>query len=208
MRTRDFEPLGERHLVPLLSGSTAHGAVTYVPGPIGSIRGFLFERTGHPGGRDFYLWAFVQPMFVEATSFVLTLGERVGSLWTLDPDEHVMRQVVDAARSRGLPFLDGAATNEKLAALLERRLQQEPRALYEREALGGLLALSGDTDGACRALDGVPSIGSDGPAWVGAAIDRMTALSRDLRTDPRAATNGLRQKAQDLAERLGVRVDV
>lgn len=197
MNRRQFERLGRDHLVPLHPGFEAKGEVVYERKPAGSVRGFLFERTGHPGGRDFYLWAFIQPLFVPASSFVLSFGKRVGSLWTLDDGDETMKRVASAARKDGLPFLKRVETNPGFAKELRTILDREPQSLYAREALAGVLVLTEKADEALAVLEQGPPPTADEPEWASADRRRMGDLAAQIAADPSDTSKRLQATADE-----------
>jgi len=90
------------------------------------LRGVYLERSSSPD--EFHVWAFVQPLYVPASTIVFSLGRRLGGSshrWRATDAE----SLIGAIRSDGIPFIVDNDTPERLAAWLERRNDRDGNSL-------------------------------------------------------------------------------
>lgn len=152
MKKRDFEKFARQYLLPSLDGFTVDGTLIYQI-PVGSIfRGFIFDSSGfsaeavHPS-------VFVQPLWVPATHFTMTLGERLRGSWKFSPpgDGPLASNLLESIHNDGLPFLQSLGTPEKIAHLAEKL--KSPKNHYVRQSAAYALVLIGENEAALRSLD-------------------------------------------------------
>jgi hypothetical protein len=159
-----------------LPGFVAHKSLLFEPSAEWLLRGFLYESSGHTGD-DFYMWAFVQPLYVPQDGVTLNYGDRLdGSshFWSLSegPDEAtVMREVLSAIKDEGLRILGALQSPADLAKAALGRLI--PEDVNTRELAAYSLILSGERERA-RSLLKEMDVGreADEPAWIGEARAR------------------------------------
>ncbi len=150
--------------------------------PRGSIlRGLCMERSSDP--RGVYLWAFVQPLFVPATSTVLSLGIRLGGgsrTWT--SAEAVA--AASAVRDEGESFYGPIGSVEQLARWPFLALRKDA---YGREARAYALIAAGRTAEGVRAARELAGSLGDAPPWVIEVKSRAERLASLAVRDPREA---------------------
>lgn len=151
MNARLAQRLARRYLLPQLSGFAVRGALTYAK-PLGDVaRGFYLESSRDP--QSFYLWVFVQPLYIPIDGVSFTFGERLGHGWSLsaETEDAVMREVVALVRQEGLPFLAGLRNPADLASRAAA-ITQAPDDPNVAEAIAYSLLLAGQWHEAAAAL--------------------------------------------------------
>jgi hypothetical protein len=172
VRASEAEALSRRYLLPDLGEEfVAKGTVVYATPVEWLLRGFTYESSGH-SGRDFYLWAFVQPLYIPSDHIVLNYGDRLGGsshYWTVEqlsqPD--VLAKLREAIRGDGRPFVESIREPNDFARETERRLTQAPKNVRIVEDAAYAFVLAGDNDTGRRYLKRIHELG-DGAArgWV------------------------------------------
>ena len=154
MRAKVAEKLSREQLIPRLAGDfVARGTLVYHRDLEWLLRGFNYERSGHPGGRDVYVWVFVQPLYSPSPHVVLDVGHRLGGgHWTLEEDWRLPPGLVDLAATDGVRFLERMERPVDLAGYLEDRLREAPGNTRLREDAAYSRVLAGDHEGAADHL--------------------------------------------------------
>jgi hypothetical protein len=94
--------------------------VLYFPPSIPILRGFCLESSAFEAGA-FYLWAFVQPLYVTHDYIFFTFGQRLADFgrtrWVANSENlgTVEDEVLRVIEKAGLPLVDMLDTPEKLA---------------------------------------------------------------------------------------------
>lgn len=176
MRTKDIQPILKR-ILETLPGFVAKG-VMIIASPINEIlRGFYFEDSGFDK-RVFYVWAFVQPLYVPdvTVSFYLgkCLGGGSGERWRLD-QMNLADEVLSSIKSEGLPWIEAGSTPLALCSWVESLPNRKDP--YVRQARAYSLASAHRFDEAKGALHNlVLSLDIKVP-WMVQMRDRAIKLS-------------------------------
>jgi hypothetical protein len=103
MKAIQFQRLTQQYLLPTLPGFAAKGALVYATPLDYLLRGFYFEPSGSDPS-SFYVWTFIQPLYVPTRHIYFTFGRRLGKGWPLDEKE------ADGSRSNGQHYQAGMAS--------------------------------------------------------------------------------------------------
>ena len=79
-----------------------------------TLRGVCFENTG-PETEQFYMWAFLMPLYIPFEYISLNFGKRLGGgshTWVTDRP-NLISDIIKAIRYEALPFLGSPSCNEK-----------------------------------------------------------------------------------------------
>src|SRR5438552_1936158 len=109
MKDARFQRLIRQYLLPHLPGFRAKKSLVFAEPLEYLLRGFALESSGF-GPSVFYLWVFVQPLYVPSTHIYFHFGRRLGHGWDLDAnadnESEVMGQVLTRIKDEGLPFIN------------------------------------------------------------------------------------------------------
>jgi hypothetical protein len=148
MKSRQFQILSRKYLLPHLSGYGSKGALLFIQ-PIKSLlRGFCFEGSGFDPSA-FYVWAFVQPLYVPSRVISFTFGKRIGGgagqRWklTMDTESDVMNEVLASVKTEGIPIIERFETPAKLATEAVE-FTHAPKDPYVVEAIAYSFILAGE----------------------------------------------------------------
>ena len=112
MRIRDFQPY-IRRLLAEFDGFTSNRDLV-IAQPVNRIlRGFCFDRSIEKTA--FYVNAFIQPLYEPATTIALPLGDRLEPYGWNSAESGVADEIVAAARTKGIPLIEGGSSPERLA---------------------------------------------------------------------------------------------
>jgi hypothetical protein len=208
VRSRRAERLSRAYLQDGLSGFVAYRSLLLEPSAEWLLRGFLYESSGHTGD-DFYMWAFVQPLYVPQKDVTLDYGKRLGGssrFWSLSegPDEAtVMGEVLGAMKGEGLRFLEALQSPAHLARAALGRLI--PEDVNTREVAAYSLILSGDREQA-RSLLKQMDVGreADEPVWTGEARARGHRILALLDEEAEVVVDQLRAWRDETVAALGI----
>jgi hypothetical protein len=145
MNTAQWKPLFRKYLTPALPEFIGKGSLLYDASLEQLLRGFYFEASGW-NKEIFYLWVFVQPLFVPSDHFSFLLGKRIGSSTGLrlvkGCEEQVMSRVLACIQEEGLPFLSTLSSPIDIA---KRAKQIHPNSHdpYIMESVAYALILAG-----------------------------------------------------------------
>jgi hypothetical protein len=145
------------------------------------LRGIYIEDSSDP--TRVYVWAFVQPLYVPASTVVFDFGKRLGApskTWSTG-DEDALAVVV---RDEGVPFFSPVSSPGALASwgLLDGR--GDP---YAQEAKAYSLVASGQFSDGAQALHELAGSLSGGTAWMIEMQKRAERLAGLAETNPTAA---------------------
>lgn len=162
------------------------------------LRGFYIEDSSDPNRA--YVWAFVQPLYVPATTIVLSLGERLGGpsrAWGVEE----IAGIASAARDNGTKFFGPIDSADALCTweILDHRGDE-----YAREARAYSLLLSGRADEATKRLRELVGMLSGGAPWMREMKERDEALAALAESNPKAATELLAKWEKETAAALRV----
>jgi hypothetical protein len=207
VRAAAIEKLSKRYLLPALPGFEARKKLVFKPPAKWLLRGFAYETSGSTG-RDFYVWVFVQPLYVPVDHLVLSFGKRLGGtsrFWSLDEasEEDLMTDVAAAARREGLPFLEQVKEPAQLAELAMDRLH--PADPNRDEVVAYSRILDGDAEKARPVVAGlVDRARPDEPDWVGEVRARARKMQELLDRGGNAPMEQLRAWRDQTATALGL----
>jgi len=167
------------------------------------LRGVCFENSSDPHG--VYLWAFVQPLYVPATTVVLGLGDRLGGgcrLWAVDEAE----AAAAAVRDEGLPFFEPVSSAEALA---NWEYLDECPGDYPWEVKAYSLVAAGRLAEGAQALrdflewlSSLPGLPGETPAWEIEMRERAERLADLAETNPNAAQELLAEWESEMVSAL------
>ena len=106
-----------RQLNVKLNGFACKGPMIVAPIGEGILRGFYFEDSGFDRGA-YYVWAFVQPLYVPATTINFSLGKRLGyasgTRWKIQQPS-VYEEIESLVMNDGIEFIRYATTPGELS---------------------------------------------------------------------------------------------
>lgn len=187
MKAREFESLIRRNLLAQLPGFDCKGNLLFIRPVHYLLRGFCFSGSIDP--RGFYLYSFVQPLYVPfphiCFNFGLRLSGRTGEGWhiPLDQTQTIMAEVLSAIQSQGMRLVLNVETPKDLAEKGRYLVGDEPGAVSvpveEAEAYSWILA--NNHPAAIAKLDRVDAVLSRPDIIRTEAYDEMQARNRWLR---------------------------
>ena len=163
MRASHAAALSRRHVLPELGeGFRERGSLVFAEPVEWLLRGFTYEDSGH-SGKDFYLWAFVQPLYIPVDHIVLSYGKRLGGPshhWSVDQlsEPEGREQLTEAVRREGLSFLESFRGPKEFAREAEKMADSGPKnpRFHEDAAYAHLIA--GERDVARRHLQDIQEL--------------------------------------------------
>lgn len=197
MRLKDRRRISRTILTALPDLHEAKEGRLLVCAPIGHIlRGFCIEDSSDPSG--VYLWAFVQPLYVPASTVVLNLAKRLGSSRIWRPDEEVD---IDKTARAGSLFYANINSPESLANWPELNQRTDE---YSAEAKAYSLLLCGRTAEGIAKLNELTKTLSSTIKWMQDLRVRDEQLATLSETDPEAAIELLSQWEQATIDALAI----
>jgi len=124
------------------------GSLAYIQ-PVASIlRGLFRERSIDP--ESFYVWVFIQPLYIPSDHIFFNFGWRVGRDWKL-ADPELIPKLRTAIVTEGLPFLESVQGPSDIP---EAALKwKQPAGPIIQQIVGYSYARIGDVNKACEVLD-------------------------------------------------------
>jgi hypothetical protein len=162
VKGREFEALSRRYMLPSLPGFATRSGLTFARPVIHLLRGFYFESSGFDG-RAFYLWTFIQPLYVPSNHIYFLFAKRLsgstGEGWDYSRDNEaaIMSDVLVSVQQQGLSFLAPVQTPRDLA-LKAPLLGGHPDDPHVAEAVAYSLVLAHEHRQAIDALDGLKAM--------------------------------------------------
>jgi len=156
---RRFESLARKHLLPKMPDFCVSRYLLFVLPLHYIIRGYCFEGSSDPNG--FYVWAFVQPLFVPDRGVSFVIGNRLGLIlgqtcgaWSLtaDNEEVVMADVWGYMQREGRIILDKFQSLRAFAKNAINR-RTNPHSPYPPEMVAYAAVLLGDVRLARKMFD-------------------------------------------------------
>jgi hypothetical protein len=167
--------------------------------PVGRIlRGLYVEDSSTAG--QFYLWVFIQPLYVPATTVTFALGQRLGGgsrTWRAGE----VTSLIELIRSDGLPFLTNKDSAEKLADFLERSGNDDANTL---EAKAYSLVAADKFDDAIAPFDTLTKMLDDHIPWQREKKEKVQRLRTFCTSTPDKASQTLRDNEQATRKALGL----
>jgi hypothetical protein len=159
MKATQFQRLTQQYLLPALPGFVAKGALVYATPLDYLLRGFYFEPSGSDPS-SFYIWTFIQPLYVPTRHIYFTFGKRLGNGWPIDESEagsrrsngqhyqagvaSLMAHVLRTIEAEGLPFIGNIEYPVDLAYQTTRVTDAPDDDPYVVEAVVYSLILAGE----------------------------------------------------------------
>jgi hypothetical protein len=101
----------------------------------GFLKGFCFEKSGN-NKEGFYLWCFVQPLYVPSEDLILTFGERIKNkkdeFWQIDKgNENAIKEIFadlnKKIKGEGISYLEETGKPEKFCAFFNKQKKNNIR---------------------------------------------------------------------------------
>jgi hypothetical protein len=217
MKATELERLTRQYLIPRLPGYLAKGPLVYHGSTEHLLRGFYFERSSH-GDRGFFVWVFVQPLYIPSDHLAFSFGDRLPHLaegadrfWQIREggEAEVMDDILRLAEDAGLAFLNRFPTVESLPDGLVRSF---PGSLGSRalEAIAYAHVLSDSPEKAMTALrrlkDQVSEASQKLPkrVWLHEIGERAQKVEDALGRSSEAAKAVLNEWSEETRKALGI----
>jgi hypothetical protein len=200
MKGKDAERLSRKYILPHLPGFAANKSLLY-RAPIGELLcAFCFEPSGFDRN-GFYLWVFVQPLYVPESDIVFTFGNRLGFGWELtkETEAELGAKLLKCVRDEGLPWLELLQTPTKFIENVGpgKFMFFNPTNRHVLQAISYSQALIGDTQKALATLNGLLAKlkppGPDNPEHDHAFFKEVNSFRDTLVHAPTAAQEMLRK---------------
>ena len=200
MRGRELEKLYRRYLLADLPGFGYKGPLLFAQPVVHLLRGFYFESSAFDADA-FYLWVFVQPLYVPVDFIYFDFGTRLsghrGQGWTMNRQDEgaTMADVLAGMKDQGLPFLARVQTPRDLAhkAPLVGGRERSPNSV---EAVAYSHLLAQECSEAREAIDRLQAMLRAGDAadpWGAQMLERSELVRDRLERDPRHAVELLEE---------------
>jgi hypothetical protein len=97
-----------------------HGNLLYQIPVSDFLKGFCFEQSGYDK-EGFYLWCFIQPLYIPSENLVLTYGKRLSinkvEWWGIDKDDEIktkdtFENINSILKAEGLPYIEELGNRE------------------------------------------------------------------------------------------------
>ena len=211
MKSRQFQVLSRKYLLPYLSGYGVKGSLLFVQPLKYLLRGFCFEGSGFDPSA-FYVWAFVQPLYVPRHVISLTFGKRLGGgagqRWKLtrETERDVMNEVLVCVKAEGIPIIKQFETPAKFA---EEAVEftHAPKDPYVVEAVAYSLILAGEYAKALEALNHLHTILKKldlSLSWPQEMLQRAQYLHNTLAREPDEAIELLEKWTEQTLRNLSL----
>jgi hypothetical protein len=143
MRNRDLQRLVKQYLLQHLPPLQLDRDLLFYEPIEYLLRGFCFGRSGDAAA--FYVWVFVQPLYIPHDSVYFNFGDRLSPGWSVSKksEPEVMTEVLDAILADGLPFLDRFHTPEDIVDRIDEFGDAYPTNTHFIEAHAYSLILVG-----------------------------------------------------------------
>ncbi|MBI1923914.1 hypothetical protein HYR99_06650 [Candidatus Poribacteria bacterium] len=210
MKSRQFEVLSHKYLLPHLSGYGSKGPLLFVQPLKYLLRGFCFESSGFDPSA-FYVWAFVQPLYVPSAVISLTFGKRLGGgaghRWKItgDTENDVMNEVLASIKTEAIPIVEGMFESPVKLANKAVAFTHAPQDAYVVETVAYSFILAGEYSKALEALDHLQMIleNVDGSlSWPCEMLHRASYLRSTLVRDAQEAIEVLDQWTEQTVKNL------
>lgn len=196
MKANQWKPLFRSYLLPHLPHFKIRGSLLYAEPVEWLLRGFSFETSGWDSA-SFYLWFFVQPLYIPSDHIYFLFGKRIAdSNLRIEQgrEEECMSVVLDFIQQQGISFIEQVHTPEDLANKA-RTIHPSPSDPNVCETIAYSLILSGRYDDADKELKRLlaylePQATS---SWDFQQMGRLYSIHQSLLRDPMVAV----QKLQD-----------
>ena len=168
------------------------------------LRAFYFDDSSF--NKDaFYVWAFVQPLYVPATTIGFNIGKRLlnraGERWNTQQFD-IQDELFAVVVGEGMSFLETFKTPMNLV----KRIREMPAATdpYVMQAYAYSLIAASRADEAKAALTRMVERFDVKISWMAEMVSRANSLIELLSHDPRSAYEQLSTWQQETAINLGI----
>ncbi len=145
MKVSQWKSLVNNYLLPHLPDFTFKGSLLYAEPVEWLLRGFSFEPSAWDRS-SFYLWAFIQPLYVPSDHVYYLFGKRLGSGLGLRFEEEKrqesMTDLLTCIQQEGIPYLQQIQTPSDVA-WKAKEVHPNPADPYVVEAVAYSLILIG-----------------------------------------------------------------
>lgn len=197
MKRNEYQTVA-RAIVAAIPGFTSKRRLLMLRPVERILRGLYVEDSSAAG--QFYLWVFVQPLYVPATTVTFALGHRLGGgsrTWRAGE----ATSLIELIRSDGLPFLTNKDSAEKLADSLERSGNDDANTL---EAKAYSLVAANKFDDAIASFDTLTRMLDDHIPWQREKKEKVQHLRTFCTSTPDKASQILRDNEQATRKALGL----
>jgi hypothetical protein len=137
MKGRQIERLARKHLLPVLPGFSARGALVYRRGFDYFLHALSFETSSFTRSR-IYVAALIQPLYGPDDDLRLTYGFRLGNdFWDVDDDDPdpAFSEIARTAQRDALPFFEQVPGLEGFAEVVPAWAEASPRTIMREYTL-------------------------------------------------------------------------
>ena len=137
----------------LLENSKLHKNILYQSPVSDFLKGFCFEQSGFDK-ESFYLWCFIQPLYLPSENIVLTFGKRIlpqkTEKWIIEKDNeseiiNIFNDINNKIKNEGLAYIDELDSHEKFYMFCKKNKKTNIR-IWESLIYTGLYKGLADTD--------------------------------------------------------------
>ncbi len=147
MTKKEFQKILNDAL-PVSRGFAVRGGLAFIKPVESVLRGICCERSIDPD--SFYVWVFVQPMYVPSDHIFFNFGWRVGEVW-MRGDPELIPRLKKSICERAMPFLEFANEPKHLPMAAEKWNQIHDPVVMQ--IVGYSYAKIGDVEKACEVLE-------------------------------------------------------
>jgi hypothetical protein len=146
MNNSELKKLISKYVDPkLLKDLTLHKNILYQSPVSDFLKGFCFEQSEYDK-ESFYLWYFIQPLYIPSEDIVLTFGKRItpkkAERWILEKDneskmKNIFNEINDKIQNEGLVYINELGSHEKFYEFCKKNKKKNIR-IWEALVYTGL----------------------------------------------------------------------
>ncbi len=195
MTARETEKLLKK-LLPRLPGFAVSRRFLFMCPVKHILRGFCFDRSIDP--LSFYLYVFIQPLYVPRDSVALSFGERLGQSWKYqaDAEAELIENLLERISNEGLPMLRGIETPAQVAETVDQVVRTNPDDVHVLRARAYSFVLAGEHENAMNIFDRLQTKlnePDDDRSWVRELLQETQTFRQLLVRSPAAAREKLHE---------------
>jgi hypothetical protein len=213
MRRKEADRLCRKHLLAQLPGFAASRGLLYRAPIRDLLNGFCFDPSAFDR-QSFYLYVFVQPLYVPCSHIILSFGTRLGFGWELtkENENEVAAKLLTCIRNEGLPWLEPLQTPADFANnIATSTTMYKPDGLHLLRAIAYSQALVGDFQKALGTLKHLfatyDSPGPADPEWQHNLFKEVNCFRDTLLQDHAAAQALLKRWRVETLEAIRLKPD-
>lgn len=209
MKKKRIEQLIKKYLFPYLNDFEVKGNLMFKK-PIKEIlNGFYFESSGF-NSDTFYIYSFIQPLYVPSETLLFTFGDRIGkkygSSFTIEEENEneIMANVLNSINREGMKIIKKLDTPPKVAKNLSK-FTDSPDDPCVLEAIAYSLILENCYNDAAEIFDRIKSLienESDVPEWYNEILSRIDELKKIKLESPNGVLELLNSWIKQTTENL------